>query len=58
LRVEIRDLAGRLVWGKPVVETDHLNLSIDLTNSPAGMYTLSVLFDNQVFVRKLAIAKE
>ncbi|MFN0037042.1 MAG: T9SS type A sorting domain-containing protein, partial [Saprospiraceae bacterium] len=57
LRVEIRDVAGRLVWENPVLETDALNLPIDLTQSPAGMYTVSVWVGTQVFVRKLAIAR-
>ena len=57
LRVEIRDLAGRLIWETPTVETDGLNLPIDLTMRPAGMYTLSVWVDNHVFVRKLTVLR-
>ncbi len=57
LRVEIRDVVGRLIWEKPSVQTDALNLPIDLTQSPAGMYTISVWVENQVFVRKLAVVR-
>ena len=57
LRVEIRDLAGRLIWETPTVETDGLYLPIDLNGSPAGMYTLSVWVNNQVFVRKLTMVR-
>ncbi|MDO8369001.1 MAG: T9SS type A sorting domain-containing protein [Saprospiraceae bacterium] len=57
LRVEIRDVAGRLIWENPTLKTDALNLSIDLTNSPAGMYNISILVENQVFVRKLAVVR-
>ncbi len=57
LRVEIRDWAGRLVWENPVVETDVLNLPIDLTQSPDGMYMVAVWVENQVFVRKMAVVK-
>ena len=57
LRLEIRDVAGRLIWGNPNLKTDALNLPIDLTNSPAGMYSISVWVENQVFVRKLAVLR-
>ncbi len=57
LRVEIRDVAGRLVWEKPMLETAALDLPIDLTHSSAGMYTVSVWVGNQVFVRKLAVVR-
>lgn len=57
LRVEIRDVAGRLVWENPVLETDVLALPIDLTQSPAGVYTVSVWVEHQVFVRKLAVVR-
>jgi len=57
LRVEIRDVAGRLIWENPPLQTDALNLPIDLTNSPAGMYSVSVWVENQVFVRKLAVVR-
>ena len=57
LRVEIRDVAGRLIWEKSSVETDTLNLPIDLSNSPTGMYTISVRVNNQVFVRKMAVIR-
>ncbi|MBC7776735.1 MAG: T9SS type A sorting domain-containing protein [Phycisphaerae bacterium] len=57
LRVEIRDVAGRLIWEKPAVITHALDLPIDLSNSPAGMYTVSVWVENQAFVRKLAVVR-
>lgn len=57
LRVEVRDMAGRLIWGSPSLKTDALVLPIDLTNSPAGMYSVSVWVENQVFVRKLAVLR-
>jgi hypothetical protein len=57
LRVEIRDVAGRLIWEEESVDTDALNLSLDLSNNPAGMYTISVWAENQVFVRKLAVIR-
>ncbi len=57
LRVEIRDVAGRLIWEKASVETNALTLPIDLSQSPAGMYHLSVRVGNRVFVRKIAVAR-
>ena len=57
IRVEIRDMAGRMVWEQPTQVTQSFNLPIDLTNSPAGMYTISVWVENQVFVRKLAVVR-
>lgn len=57
IRVEVRDFAGRLVWENPSLETDALNLPIDLTQHPAGMYSVSVWLENQVFVRKLAVVR-
>jgi hypothetical protein len=57
LRVEIRDVAGRLIWEQPSVDTDALNLSLDLSNNPAGIYTIAVWAENQVFVRKLAVIR-
>lgn len=57
IRVEVRDIAGRLVWENPSLETNALNLPIDLTQHPAGMYSVSVWFENQVFVRKLAVLR-
>ncbi len=55
--VEIRDMLGRLVWETPTLETEVLQLPIDLNQHPAGMYNISVLVDNQVFVRKLAVLR-
>ena len=57
LRVQIRDVAGRLIWENPSLETDVLNLPIDLTNKPAGMYNICVWVKNQVFVRRLAVIR-
>ncbi|MBK6995390.1 MAG: T9SS type A sorting domain-containing protein [Lewinellaceae bacterium] len=57
IRVEIHDLAGRLIWVNPSLKTEVLDLSIDLTQSPAGMYSLSVWVENQVFIRKMAVVR-
>ncbi|MDO8368803.1 MAG: C25 family cysteine peptidase [Saprospiraceae bacterium] len=57
IRVEIRDWTGRLILENPVVETDALNLPIDLMQRPAGMYNISVWVDNQVFVRKMTLLR-
>jgi len=57
IRVEILDWTGRMIWENASVETDALNLPIDLTQSPAGMYTVAVWVENQVFVRKMTLVK-
>ena len=57
LRIEIRDWTGRLVLENTTVQTDVLNLPIDLTQSPAGMYTVAVWLGNQVFVRKITVVR-
>jgi hypothetical protein len=57
LRVEIRDWTGRLILGNPTVQTDILSIPIDLTLSPAGMYTVTVWVGSQVFVRKLTVVR-
>ena len=57
LRVEIRDWAGRLIWENPTLESDALNLPIDLTQSPAGMYSIIVWVENHAFVRKMTVLR-
>jgi hypothetical protein len=57
IRVEIRDWTGRLILGNPTVQTDLLSLPIDLTLSPAGMYTVTVWVGAQAFVRKLTVVR-
>lgn len=57
LRVEIRDLAGRLIWEKTGIQTNSLSLPIDLSHQPAATYTLSVWVENQAFARKLTIQR-
>lgn len=57
VRVEVRDVAGRLVWENPCMHTETLSLPIDMSQSPAGMYSVSVRVGNQVFVRKLAVVR-
>lgn len=57
LRMEIRDVSGRLIQEYPRVITNALQLPIDLTQQPAGMYTVSVWADNQVYVRKLQVLR-
>jgi len=57
IRIEVYDLNGRMIWENPTLETDALNLPIDLSNSPAGMYSVSVWLGNQVFVRKLTVMR-
>lgn len=57
IRVEIRDWTGRLILDSQSRHTDVLNLPIDLTQGPSGMYTVSVGVGNQVFVRKLTVLK-
>jgi hypothetical protein len=52
LRVEVRDINGRLVWEKPAVETDALDLAVDLGHVPAGVYLISVRAGAQIFTRK------
>ncbi len=57
VRVTIQDLRGRVIWEAPVRETHALTLPIDLTQSPAGSYTLSVWIGDQVFVRKFVVIR-
>lgn len=57
IRVEIRDMAGRLVMANPMLHTEQLVLPINLTQSPAGQYSLMVWIDNQLIVRNLNIAR-
>jgi hypothetical protein len=57
IRVEVRDLAGRVVLKNPLLEASTLNLPIDLGSSSAGVYSISVWIDNQVFVHKLVVVR-
>lgn len=57
IRLEIRDMAGRLVLENASKVADTLLEPIDLSQNPAGIYTVSVWIDNQVFVRKLAVVR-
>lgn len=57
LRVEIRDVSGRLIREDPQVKSKELQLPIDLTHQPSGMYTVAVWADNQAFVRKLQVIR-
>lgn len=57
LRVEIRDMTGRLVLGNPVQTTELLVLPMDLTQSPAGQYLVMVWIDNQLIVQHLNIVR-
>jgi hypothetical protein len=57
IRIEVRDLAGRLILDNPPLETSVLNLPLDLSNSPAGVYSVSVWIENQAFVRKLVVLR-
>jgi len=57
IRIEVYDMSGRLILENPTLETDALNLPIDLSNQPAGMYSVSVWVENQVFVRKLTVVR-
>lgn len=55
--VQVRDALGRLVFENPVVVSKDINLPLDLTQQPAGVYNISVTIDRQVFVRKLVLVK-
>jgi len=57
VHVEVYDNTGRLVWESPSVETDALNLPIDLSSSPSGMYSVVVRVGQQAFARKLAVIR-
>ncbi len=57
VRIEVRDVAGRLIFEKPALDAISLDIPIDLTHSPAGIYTLSVWVNKEVFVRKLAVVR-
>lgn len=54
IRVEIRDVAGRLLQENSSVQSNMLTLPIDLTQSPAGLYAVVIWVDNQAFVQQLA----
>lgn len=55
IQVEIRDLAGRLIWEKPLIRDISLDTSLNLGDFPAGMYNVVVRIDDRLFVRKLAL---
>ena len=56
VKVEVRDVLGRLILDHPVLVTRDLSLPIDLSHQAAGVYNVSIVVDNQVFVRKLVRA--
>ncbi|MCC7465401.1 MAG: T9SS type A sorting domain-containing protein [Saprospiraceae bacterium] len=55
--VEVHSLTGQLIWASPRLEGDMLYQTIDLSNYPAGLYTVSVRLADQVFVRKLSVIR-
>lgn len=57
LRLDVRDASGRLVWEMAEQRTDELQVPIDLSNMPAGVYHIWVWIENQAFVRKLSVIK-
>jgi len=54
IRVEVRDIAGRLLLENPSVQSNTLTLPIDLTQSPSGLYAVVIWVDNQAFVLQLS----
>ncbi len=57
LRVTVRDAAGRLIFEKPEMAASEWTLPIDLRESPPGVYTVLVFVEQQVFARKLVVAR-
>jgi hypothetical protein len=55
VRLSLRDAAGRPVWEKPASVADELRTRIDAGVLPAGVYSVIIFVDNQVFVRKLIL---
>jgi hypothetical protein len=57
VKVEVRDVLGRLIIENPTLVTSDLTWTIDLTHQAPGVYNVSVIVDNQSFVRKLVVVK-
>jgi hypothetical protein len=55
--VELRDVLGRMIWSNPTVSTQSLQLPIDVSQQAPGVYNISLIVDNQVFVRKLVVVR-
>lgn len=55
VRLSLRDAAGRPVWEKPATLAEELRTRIDAGALPAGVYSVIIFVDNQVFVRKLIL---
>lgn len=55
--VEVHSITGQLIWASPKLDGDLLHQNIDLSNAPAGLYTVSVRLADQVFVRKLSVIR-
>jgi hypothetical protein len=57
VRIEVHAITGQLIWTSASLQGDQFNQAIDLSESPAGLYTVSVRLADQVFVRKLSIVR-
>lgn len=57
MQLEIRDMAGRLIWEKSVPESLTVDIPFDLGAVPAGIYAVSVQLGERIFVRKLAVQR-
>lgn len=57
LRIEVRDATGKKVWERAPGVVSHTRISLDLGGSPPGIYAVSIWIDNEVVVRKLALAR-
>jgi len=57
VKVEVRDVLGRLVLENARIVTADVTLPLDLSQQAAGVYNVAVLVDNQVFVRRLVVVK-
>lgn len=57
VRVTVHDATGRLILEKPELTGDELVWPIELRDSPPGLYTVFVFVGDEVFARKMAVAK-
>ena len=57
VKVEVRDAIGRLILENPTQTIKDLTLPIDLSQQAAGVYHVSIIVANQVFVRKLVVLR-
>ncbi|MBL7810125.1 MAG: T9SS type A sorting domain-containing protein, partial [Saprospiraceae bacterium] len=55
--IEVHAITGQLIWASGNLKGDHIQQTIDLSQSPSGMYTVSVKLADQVFVRKLSVIR-